>query len=91
MSEVVKAFSSDPNVEYAEAIPVYHTTEVPDDALYSQLQHLPQIHAPEAWEIHKGENGTEEIVIAIVDTGVDWEHVDLQSNVWQNLARRCRR
>ena len=86
LDEVVKAFSSDPNVEYAEAIPVYHTTEVPVDALYSQCQHLPQIHAPEAWEIHKGENGTEEIVIAIVDTGVDWEHEDLQSNIWQNLA-----
>ncbi len=86
LSEIVNAFSSDPNVEYAEPIPVYHTAEVPNDDLFSQLQHLPQIHAPEAWDIHKGENGTEEIVIAIIDTGVDWDHVDLQSNVWQNMA-----
>jgi hypothetical protein len=86
ISEVAEAFSSDPNVEYAEAYPVIHAAEVPNDALYSQCQHLPQIHAPEAWAIHKGENGAQEIVIAINDTGVDWDHEDLQSNIWQNLA-----
>jgi serine protease len=85
ISEVVESFLSDPNVEYAEPVPVYHTDEVPNDALYSQMQHLPQIFAPEAWAVHKGENGTEEIVIAINDVGVEWDHVDLRSNVWQNL------
>ena len=25
-------------------------------------------------------------VIAVIDTGVDWDHEDLQSNIWQNLA-----
>ena len=86
LSEVVGAFSSDPNVEYAEAIPVYHMFDVPDDSLYSQLQHLPQIFAPQAWAIHKGENGTSPVVIAINDTGVDWDHVDLLNNIWQNLS-----
>ncbi len=86
VNEVAAAFSSDPNVEYAEPITVGHFAEIPNDVLYAQMQHLPQIHAPEAWDIHKGENGTEEIVIAINDTGVDWDHEDLQSNIWQNLA-----
>jgi serine protease len=86
VKEVAETFSSDSNVEYAEPIPIGHFADVPNDALYSQLQHLPQIHAPEAWDIHKGENGIQEIVIAIIDTGVDWDHEDLQSNIWQNLA-----
>jgi serine protease len=86
LSEVIKAFSSDPNVEYAEAIPIDHVFDVPTDSLYSQLQHLPQIFAPQAWAIHKGQNGTDPIVIAINDTGVDWDHVDLVDNIWQNLA-----
>lgn len=86
VQEVAAAFSADPNVEYAEPIPIERLTEIPNDALWSQLQHLPQIYAPEAWNIHKGENGTEEIVIAINDTGVDWDHEDLISNIWQNLA-----
>ncbi|MHC1777724.1 MAG: S8 family serine peptidase [Lentimicrobium sp.] len=86
IGEVVEAFLSDPDVEYAEPLPTGHVLEVPDDALYAQLQHLPQIFAPQAWDIHKGENGAEETIIAIIDTGVDWDHLDLQSNVWQNLA-----
>jgi serine protease len=86
VKEVVQAFSSDPNVEYAEAIPILHLAEVPDDSYYSQLQHLPQIFAPQAWAVHKGENGEEEISIAVIDSGVDWDHVDLRENIWQNLA-----
>lgn len=86
LDEVVEAFSSDPNVEYADPEPIGSLAEVPDDPMYGLMQHLPQIWAPQAWDIHKGENGTEEIVIAINDTGVDWEHEDLMSNIWQNLA-----
>jgi len=82
---VASAFNEDPNIEYAEPIPISTVVDIPDDVMYSQCQHLPQIMAPEAWDIHKGENGTEEIIIAIVDTGIDWDHEDLQSNVWQNL------
>jgi PKD repeat protein len=85
LSDVVDSYSADPNVEYAEPIPVYHTADVPNDSLYSQCQHLAQIFAPEAWDIHKGEAGSDEIIIAIVDTGVDWDHEDLQSNIWENL------
>lgn len=83
---VVAAFAADPHVEYAEVIPINRTNEVPNDALYGSCQHLPQIMAEEAWEIHKGEDGAEPVVIAIVDTGTDWQDEDLIDNVWQNLA-----
>ena len=86
LDEVVGSFSSDPNVEYAEPIGIGHAAYVPNDSLYSQCQHLAQIFAPQAWDIHKGEQGSVDIVIAINDTGVDWDHEDLQANIWQNLA-----
>lgn len=86
VKKVAEEFAKDPNIEYAEPIPVAYPDEVPDDALYDQCQHLPQIFAEDAWEIHKGEYGTEEIVIALIDTGVDWDHEDLGDNVWQNLG-----
>jgi len=60
INQVVKVFSEDPNVEYAEPIPINIVDEIPNDALYSQSQHLPQIWAEQAWNIHKGEDGTEE-------------------------------
>ncbi|MFN2273368.1 MAG: S8 family serine peptidase, partial [Anaerolineales bacterium] len=80
---VAEAFERDPLVEYAEPIPVLYACEVPNDPLYSQLQHLPQIMAPEAWDIHHGEDGPEHVVIGIADDAVEWFHPDLIDNTWQ--------
>ena len=86
VTKVAREFSKDPNIEYAEPIPVNHLLVEPNDPKYVQQQHLPQIFAPQAWDIHKGENGDEEVVIAIVDSGVDWDHEDLLDNIWQNMG-----
>lgn len=82
--EIAAAFEADPNIEYAEPVPLNSATLFPDDPLYNLQQHLPQIMAAEAWDIHKGEDGSSEVVIAIIDTGVDWLHPDLTENTWQN-------
>ncbi len=86
IEQVIKELSNDPNVEYAEPIPVYYLLEVPDDSLYSIQSHLPQINAEKAWDIHKSENGEEPVIIGICDSGVKWDHPDLIDNIWQNLG-----
>jgi len=86
VTKVTKAFSEDANIEYAEPIPICYLAEEPNDSVYNLQHHLPQIKADSAWEIHKGEDGTEEVVIAIIDTGVDWDHEDLVDNIWQNMG-----
>lgn len=35
------------------------------------------------WKDHPG---SKDIIIAVVDTGVDYKHEDLKNNMWQNLA-----
>jgi len=40
-------------------------------------------NAPEAWDIATGNSAIE---VAILDTGVDWNHEDLINNIWQNLG-----
>jgi len=84
--EVAELFKADPNVEYAEPELKMKLLDVPNDSLYPLQQHLPQIMAEQAWNIHKGENGTQEVKIAFIDTGVEWYHEDLWQNVWENLA-----
>jgi subtilisin family serine protease len=78
---VARELESDSNVEYAEPVYVRRFYAVPNDPMYSQQRHLPQIHAPEAWNIQKGDSS---VLIAIVDGGVDYRHEDLAANVWTN-------
>jgi hypothetical protein len=40
-----------------------------------------RIGAPAAWDVTKGSS---EVVIAIIDTGVDYRHQDLSQNIWIN-------
>lgn len=84
--KIALQFAKDPNIEYAEAIPIYYPDDEPNDQMYTSQQHLPQIMASEAWDVHKGEDGNEEIIIAVNDGGVDWDHEDLFSNIWNNLG-----
>lgn len=86
VTKVAREFSKDPNIEYAEPIPFIQLLEVPNDPMYGQQPYLQQIFAEEAWEIHKGENGTEEVIIGVVDSGVEWGHEDLIDNIWQNMG-----
>ncbi|WP_192894645.1 S8 family serine peptidase [Paenibacillus contaminans] len=50
----------------------------PNDPLISNQSYLQQIHAYEAWDIAKSNT---DIIIAVVDTGVDLEHPDLKDNL----------
>jgi PKD repeat protein len=84
INEVVKAFTGDPHTEYAEPIPCRYPDDTPNDALFMQLQHLPQIFAEQAWALHKGELGDSMVVVAVVDAGTEWFHPDLAENIWQN-------
>lgn len=54
---------------------------ISDDPFYDIQWHLPAINAAPAWDF---EEGDPDVVIAIVDNGVDWDHPDLASKIWSN-------
>ena len=70
-------------VEYAEPNSPLYLLEAPNDTYYDQLWAMPKINAPEAWEVSEG---SEDVVVAVFDTGIDWSHPDLINNIWQNLG-----
>ena len=83
---------TNPNVEYAE--PNYYVTAlaVPNDPDFSKqygLHNIGQtsgtagadIDAVNAWDLQTGKD----VIIAIIDTGVEYTHEDLIPNVWTNV------
>ena len=65
-------------------------TYTPNDSQYNQQWFLPQIEAHNAWnlwDINGGQiPGNQSILLASIDTGVDWDHPDLRDNIWNNLG-----
>jgi serine protease len=72
--------------QYAEPVFIQQLMAVPTDAYYAQSSYLNAMNAANAWDIQKGETDTTGIMIAVVDTGVRWNHLDLAGNLWQNLG-----
>ena len=62
----------------------------PNDTRYSQQWYINKIQADHAWDFWDidGGNipGSKDVLLASVDTGVDWNHSDLIGNIWQNLG-----
>ena len=74
-------------VAYSEPAMKYHmhsSVVEPNDPEFSNQEGVRQLRLPEAWDIVRSEGSNPKIVIAIVDSGSEWDHEDLAANVWVN-------
>lgn len=79
--QIVQELSAHPAVEYAEPDYLAHIITTPNDPEYSSQWGLAKINAPATWDVI---TGTTDLVIAIVDAGIDVTHPDLSGQLWQN-------
>ena len=68
-------------VEYNYLRPTLADPVIPNDPMYPEQWNLPLMKLPQAWAIEKGDRN---VVIAIIDSGIDYRHDDLAPKAWIN-------
>ena len=90
--EVLAWAGRTPGVAFVEPDFAITGAAVPNDRSFGSLWALDNtgqsggvvdadIDAPEAWTITTGSRG---VVVAVIDSGIDYQHPDLAANVWAN-------
>ena len=96
--EAIEYLNNLSEIKYIEPNFLYKPQTLPNDPKFNNLWFLSNtgqtvnglsgiagadISAPAAWDI---ETGNHAVVIAVIDSGVAFDHPDLQHNVWTNPA-----
>jgi subtilisin family serine protease len=81
IEKTIQELGESENIINAQPNFKYKLLEEPNDHYYSYQWNMPQINMQKAWEVTKG---AASINIAIIDSGIDWQHEDLKNNIWQN-------
>ena len=90
--DMINTLKADPNVESVSPNYIRRLNVTPNDPDFSALWGMDNtaqtggtfdadIDAIEAWDIA---TGSQDIVVAVFDTGIDYTHSDLQTNLWVN-------
>lgn len=93
--EAVKILNQRKDVLYAEPNYRIYLNSTPNDSYFNQQWNLhntgqsggtndADIDAPEAWDVISGSN----VIVAVLDTGVDYTHPDLSGNIWINTSEQ---
>jgi len=81
--QMVTAWAQRQMVRYIEPNAIRRAAATPDDPLYTEAENwgFPRIDAETAWDTSTGDGST---IVAVLDTGIDYNHPDLAGNMWQD-------
>jgi len=82
----LETLNRDPRVAYAQPSYIHHLANTPDDTDFGLQWNMDQsndadIDAPEAWNSATDASAA---IVAVIDTGVQYDHPDLAANMWVN-------
>ena len=92
VEQALLILGQDPDVLYVEPNYNVQTTIIPNDTRFGELWGLSNlgqsggtpdadIDAPSAWDVTTGNSN---VVVAVIDTGIDYNHPDLSANMFRN-------
>jgi subtilisin family serine protease len=92
VEDAVGRYRSHPKIAYIEPNYIVRASEIPNDPRFPELYGLnntgqtggtvdADIDAVEAWDVFTGSSN---VLIGVIDTGVDYNHPDLAANIWTN-------
>ena len=82
VEDVMLTLQIDPDIDIYESNNYVFLTDVnPNDPGHSDQWGIQKIQAPGAWEYTTGKS---DIVVAVIDSGIDRYHEDLTNNMWVN-------
>jgi len=98
VKDAIALYMANPDVVSAEPNYIRKPSTIPSDTSFGQQWALnntgafaggtpdADIDAPEAWDVF---TGSRSVIIAVIDTGVDYNHPDLVQNIWRNTDENC--
>ncbi len=92
LMQIIDSLNSNPFIEYAEPNYIIRADVIPNDPSFGDQWALnntgqnggtpdADIDAPEAWGITTGDTN---IIVGVLDSGIDYTHPDLIDNIWTN-------
>lgn len=79
--KALQILNTNPAVEIAEPVFYYQLYATPNDPMLYEQYALQKINALQAWNMT---TGSKNVVVGVIDTGIDGAHPDLADNLWVN-------
>jgi subtilisin family serine protease len=80
-SAILQLQNIDASIEYIQKAAEYKLDFIPNDSLISEQWSLEKIRAFDAWEKTQG---SDTVLLGVIDTGIDYDHPDLKNKIYQN-------